>query len=215
MALRVVAPGLGAPATGWRRADPLPEARHHRGAAQGAGRAGRTGTARAPATWRAPPGLVPAWCAAWRTRGCWFPPCCRSSRRSRSPTRSIPARSCRRIRQAAAADAAAGGGGARILRHAAGWRDRLRQDRGLSGGGGRMPAPGPPGAGAAAGDRAVLAVAGALRAPLRRGTGGVALGPDVAGAPRDLARGGRRAPRRWWSARARRCSCRSPISAWS
>ena len=27
MALRIVAPGLGAPATGWRRADPLPEAR--------------------------------------------------------------------------------------------------------------------------------------------------------------------------------------------
>ncbi len=86
---------------------------------------------------------------------------------------------------------AAGGGGARVLRHAAGRRDRVRQDRGLSRGGGGMPAPGPPGAGAAAGDRAVLAVAGALRAPLRRGAGGVALRPDLAGPPRDLARGGR------------------------
>ena len=61
----------------------------------------------------------------------------------------------------------------------------------VSGGGGGMPAPGPPGTGAAAGDRAVLAVAGALRAPLRRGAGGLAFGPDLAGPPGDLARGGR------------------------
>ena len=45
--------------------------------------------------------------------------------------------------------------------------------------------------------------------------GGLALGPDVARPPGDLARGGRRAPHRWWSAPGRRCSCRSPISAWS
>ena len=42
MALRVVAPGIGPPATGWRRADPLPEARITEARQQGAGRAGRT-----------------------------------------------------------------------------------------------------------------------------------------------------------------------------
>ena len=50
---------------------------------------------------------------------------------------------------------------------------------------------GPPGAGAAAGDRVVLAMAVAVRAALRRRTGGLALRPDVAGAPHHLARGGR------------------------
>ena len=35
--------------------------------------------------------------------GCWSPPCCRSRRRSPSPTRSIPAKSCRPDQEAAAA----------------------------------------------------------------------------------------------------------------
>ncbi len=83
-----------------------------------------------------------------------------------------------------------GGGGAVLLRHPARRRDRVRQDRDLSGSRRRVPAPQPPGARAAAGDRALLAVARALRAALRRGAGGLAFRPHLAHAPRHLARGG-------------------------
>ncbi len=64
-----------------------------------------------------------------------------------------------------------------LLRHAAGRRHRLGQDRGLPGGGGRMPRRRAAGAGAAAGDRAVVAVAGAVRPALRRRARGLALRP--------------------------------------
>ena len=80
---------------------------------------------------------------------------------------------------------------ARILGHAAGWRHRLGQDRGLPGGDRPGAAGRPPGAGAAAGDRAVLAMAVAVRAAVRRGPGGLALRPDLARAAHHVAGGGR------------------------
>ena len=185
MALRVVAPAAGAPPTGWRRADPLPDGADHRGARARCWTRWRDGEPRAS-------GRTGARGRGQRRRGARHGGrraadprrCCRSRRRSRSPTRSIPARSWRPTRQAAAATLREAVAARAFSRHPAGRRHRLRQDRGLPGSGRRMPAPGPPGAGAAAGDRAVLAMAGALRAPLRRGAGGVALRPDLAGPAR-------------------------------
>ena len=59
-------------------------------------------------------------------------------------------------------DLARRGRGRDVFGHAAGWRHRLGQDRGLPGGDRPGAARGPPGAGAAAGDRAVLAMAVAV-----------------------------------------------------
>ena len=127
------------------------------------------GNRAAPANWRGRPGSAAAWCAAWRMPGCWFRaalPVAAAIRHPR-PGASRPGR-CRPIRRPPPRRCAQAVAARDVLRHAAGRRHRLRQDRGLPGGGRRVPAPGPPGAGAAAGDRAVLAMAGALRAPLRR-----------------------------------------------
>ena len=190
MALRVVVPGFGPSTTGWRRADPLPEARitearqkvldaldakeprstGELARAAGVGAGVVRGMADAgllvPAVLPVVPAVRHPGPGASRRS-----PVAGPGRRGRFP--------------------APGGGGAKILGHAAGRRDRLGQDRGVSGGGRGMPAPGPPVARAAAGDRAVLAMAGALRAPLRRRTRGLALGPHLAGPPDHLARGGR------------------------
>ena len=148
--------------------------------------------------------------------GCWCPPRCRPGRRSPSPTRTI--RGQRPV---------AGAGGAPPRCCARRWRrghSRVTLLDGVTGSGktevyleavAECLRAGPPGAGAAAGDRAVLAMAGAVRAPLRRGAGGVALRPDLADAADHLAGGGRRRGAGGGRARARRCSCRSPISAWS
>ena len=169
MALRVVAPGLGAPATGWRR---------RRSAARGAAspRRGARCWTRWPNGSRARTGELAraAGVGAGVVRGMadaglLVPAVLPIEPPFAIPDPEHPGQILAPDQEAAAAALRAGGGGARLLRHAAGRRDRVGQDRGLSRGGGRMPAPGPPGAGAAAGDRAVLAVAGALRAPLRRG----------------------------------------------
>ena len=109
---------------------------------------------------------------------------------------------------------AGGGGGAGVFGHAAGWGDRVGQDGGVSGGGGGVPGGGAAGADSAAGDRAVGAVSAAVRAPVRGGAG--ACGTRICPRARGGSPGGRwrRARRRWWWARARRCSCRSRIWAW-
>ena len=106
------------------------------------------------------------------------------------------------------------GAGRRLLRDAARRRHRLGQDRGLFRRDRRGARARPAGAGAAAGDRAVGAMAGRASPTLRRRAG--ANGTPISAMPmrRDhLARRSPRARRRWWWARARRCSCRSPISA--
>ena len=113
-----------------------------------------------------------------------------------------------RRRRRAASDARQG----RLFGDAARRRHRLGQDRGLfRGGGGGDPArpaePDPD-----AGDRADRAVPRPLRRALRRAAGGMAF----ASSRRARARApGRRSPTarsRSWSARARRCSCLTPIS---
>ena len=58
-------------------------------------------------------------------------------------------------------------------------------------------------------------MAGALRAPLRRRAGGLALRSRPRAPAASPGARSPRARRRSWSAPARRCSCRSPISAWS
>ena len=213
MALRVVAPAsrpagdrLAARRSAAGRAD-------HRGAAQGAGRAGRTGAACHGGTGARGGGRRR--CRA-RHGGCGAAGARRAAGRAavRDPGSGASGPGPGADQEAAAASLRQAVAAREFSRDAAGRRDRVRQDRGVPGGGGRMPAPGPPGAGAAAGDRAVLAMAGALRAPLRRGAGGVALRSDLAGAPDRPGARWPRARHRWWSARGRRCSCRSPISAW-
>ena len=77
-----------------------------------------------------------------------------------------------------------------VLGDAAGRRHRVGQDRGVFRGGGRLRGAGAAGAGAAAGDRAVLAMAGAVCRAVRRGAGGVAFRPAVALAPGHVAGGG-------------------------
>ncbi len=180
MALRVVAPRFGAPATGWRRAEPPPDARitearrkvldalarHEPRAAGDLARAAGVGA-----------GVVRGMADA----GLLVPAVLPVEPPFAIPDPEHPGQVLAPDQEAAAAALRQAVAARAFTRHAAGRRDRLRQDRGLSGGGGRMPAPGPPGAGAAAGDRAVLAMAGALRAPLRRRAGGVALRPDLAG----------------------------------
>ena len=163
----------------------------YRGAAQGAGRAGATRAARhrrpgARRRRRRRRGARHGGCRAAGSRRAAGRATVRHPRPGPSGAGPVAGPGGRRRH------AAPGGGGTAFSRHAAGRRHRLRQDRGLSGGGRRMPAARPPGAGAAAGDRAVLAMAGAVRAPLRRRAGGVAFRPDLAGAADDLARGGRR-----------------------
>ena len=230
MALRVVSPDTGRAAAGWRPADPMPELGPIEPDAPSAPTSKPRLTAARQRVLAALADGLPRAAAELAARGrrrrrrgagdgrtpaCWSRRRCRRTRRSRRPTRTIPGPGAVRGAGRGRRGAARGGGGARILGDAARRRHRLRQDRGVFRGGGGMPARRAPGAGAAAGDRAVVAVAGAVRAPLRRRAGGLAL------RPRARARGGSpggrwpRAARRWWSARARRCSCRSPISAWS
>ena len=91
-------------------------------------------------------------------------------------------------------------------------RHRIGQDRGLFRGGRRSAAAGPPGAGADAGDRADRAIPRPVRGAFRRAAGRMAFGLTERQRERVWAR--RRAARRGSSsARARRCSCRSPTSA--
>ena len=99
MALRVVAPGIGAPATGWRRADPLPEARITEARRRVLDALAERNRAR-PATWRAPPGSAPAVVRGMADAGLLVAAAAagRAAVR-RSRTRSIRARSWRPIRQ--------------------------------------------------------------------------------------------------------------------
>ena len=168
MALRVVSPGRRHPPTGWRRAEPLPESPHDRSPPAGARRPGRQRSRARTGGPGAAPASARRDARHGRRRRCWFRRSCRRAaiRHPRSGTsrpdpvpgsgRPPPRPCATRWRRANSPSPA-------------GWRHRLRQDRGLPGGGRGMPAAGPAGAGAAAGDRAVLAMAGALRAPLRRG----------------------------------------------
>ena len=64
-----------------------------------------------------------------------------------------------------------------------------------------------------AGDRADRAIPGTLRAPFRRATRRMAFAGAAAPPGADLDARWRRARCRWWRGRARRCSCRSAISA--
>ena len=84
--------------------------------------------------------------------------------------------------------ARAGGVGA-LLHRAARRRHRVGQDGGLLRGDLGGAGAGQTGAGAAAGNRAVGAVARPLRPALRRAAGGMAFGTDRGAAPRHLARG--------------------------
>ena len=166
MALRVTRCGRSAPRSRLAAAPtPLPEARADRGARSACWRRWRT----------APPRAAARAGAGGRRRrrrgarhgarpGCWCPRRCRRARRSPRPTRTIPARRC-------PAQQAAAGGAARAR-----WRrahSRVTLLDGVTGSGktevyfeavAECLRAGPAGAGAAAGDRAVLAVAGAVRA---------------------------------------------------
>ena len=86
-------------------------------------------------------------------------------------------------------------------------RHRLGQDRSLFRGGRRGAAAGPADARPAARDRADRAVPQALRRALRLRAGRLAFGPAPVAAPPRLAGDRQRRGARWWSARARRCSC--------
>ena len=178
--------GARRPATGWRRADPPPDAR---GSPRRGARCWTRWPQREPRA-TARPG---ARGRGQRRRGARHGGCraagrrrrCRSRRRSRIPDPEHPG-------QVLSPDQAGGRRGAARRR----WRrarSRVTLLDGVTGSGktevyleavAECLRAGPPGAGAAAGDRAVLAMAGALRAPLRRGAGGVALRPDLAGAAR-------------------------------
>jgi primosomal protein N' (replication factor Y) (superfamily II helicase) len=79
---------------------------------------------------------------------------------------------------AAAEALRAGVAGGRLWHDAAEGRHRVGQDRGLSGGGRRLPAPGPAGAGAAARDRADRRVPRPGRGALRRAARRMAFGRD-------------------------------------
>ena len=92
-------------------------------------------------------------------------------------------------------------------------RHRLGQDRSLFRGDRRGLARRAAGAGPAAGDRADLAVPRPLRRPLRRAAGRVALGDHARASASGCGARWRAARRASSSARARRCSCPSPISA--
>ena len=101
----------------------------------------------------------------------------------------------------------------RLLGHAARWRHRLGQDRGLFRGGGREHPARPAVADPDAGDRAHRAVPRPLRRAFRRAAGGMAFARSRRASARAPGRRSRRARCRWWSARARRCFCPTPISA--
>ena len=64
-----------------------------------------------------------------------------------------------------------------------------------------------------AGDRADGAVHRPVRGPLRRAAGAVAFGRDRRAGASGCRRRSPQARRRWWPARARRCSCPIAISA--
>ncbi len=108
--------------------------------------------------------------------------------------------------------AAGAGRGGRLLGVADRRRHRLGQDGGLFRGGGGSPAPASPGADPAAGNRADQSVFAALRGALRLPAAGMAFGDFARRAGAYLARAWRKARRKWWRARVRRCSCPSPIS---
>ena len=210
MALRVNALQPDTPAAGWRLGDAAaaPRTRRRRQRVVAALADGRPRSS-AP-TWPERPGSARAWCAGWRRPGCWCRWRCRRGRRSPRPTRRIPVRRCRRSRprrrrrcarrsrprafSVTLLDGVTGSGKTEVYFEAVAECVRRR----------------PAGAGAAAGDRAVVAMAGAVRAAVRGGAGGVALATcrrARAGSPGGRSR---RARRRWWWARARRCSCRFP-----
>ena len=121
------------------------------------------------------------------------------------PTLSAPQRE--------AADRARCRGGQGVFGHLGRRRHRLGQDGGLFRGHRRRAHGGASGAGAGAGNLAHRAVARAVRAPLRRATGGMALGSHRIQPPPRLARHRLPAAPRSWSGRARRCICRCPRSA--
>ena len=211
-----VAPGIGR--AGGRLGDvpsrrPTPAA--DRGAPACAGARWRDTSRAPPATWRARQASAPVWCAAWRMRDCWLPPLLPVDHRSRSPTLSIRGRSCPRTRQAAAAalrqavggtcfsvtllDGVTGSGKTEVYLEAV--AECLRHGR----------------------QALVLLPEIALssqwleRFERRFGVAPAVWHSDLTSARRGAMTwrgGGRRARRRWWSARARRCSCRFPTLAW-
>ena len=137
---------------------------------------------------------------------------CRRARPSPRPDPAHPGPALSPAQAAAAAALREAVADARVLRHAARRRHRLGQDRGLSRGRRRLPAPGR--------QALVLLPEIALsaqwldrfRAPLRRRArrSGTPTSPRARAAItwRAVAEGRRRS----WSAPARRCSCRSPTS---
>jgi hypothetical protein len=72
---------------------------------------------------------------------------------------------------------------------------------------------GPAGSDPVAGDRADKRLSRPVPRPLRSAAGGMAFGAGAADAREGLAAGVPRTASAWWRARARRCSCRLPISA--
>ena len=100
-------------------------------------------------------------CAGWHRPACLCRYRCRSA--AVRPPRPGPSRAGALAAAGGSRGSVAGGGRrAGVQRDLAGRRHRVGQDGGLSRGGGGVPAAGPAGAGAAAGDRAVVAVAGAV-----------------------------------------------------
>ena len=195
-----------------------PELRlHRRRAPPRAGRLAEHAEPRTARNWPRRRRLARRWCAAWPMRADAARRCCRRASRFRRPDPDHPGPALsrgpgagRRARCEARVAARA------FARHPAGRRHRVRQDRGLFRGHRRMPA-------RRAARRWCCCRRSRCRAQwldrfARRF--GVAAGA-VAFRARPRAPGAtpgarwRRARRRWWSAPARRCSCPSPISAWS
>ena len=163
---------------------------------------------------RAPPASRPAWCAAWPMPGCWCPALLPRGAAFAAPDPEHPGPTLA---------PRPGGGGRGAARPASRRGDfGVTLLTGVTGSGktevyldavAECLRAGPAGAGAAAGDRAVRAMAGPLpRAasawPRRSGIPNCRRAPAATPGAR-----WRRARRRSWSARAPRCSCPSPTSA--